>query len=135
MENFYTKEAADSRFAFKGEGGGGNVNLDNYYTKPETNALLGTKATEITNNINTNKVTTDTNQTITGNKEFQGELVQKITGNVGTIKIKNANDSVFVEIGKAISNSGGCFITTDTSEINLRSYNGGNVVIDRRNNI
>ena len=135
LENFYTKEAADSRFAFKGEGGGGNVNLDNYYTKPETNALLDTKATEITNNINTNKVTTDTNQTITGNKEFQGELVQKITGNVGTIKIKNANDSVFVEIGKAISNSGGCFITTDTSEINLRSYNGGNVVIDRRNNI
>ena len=110
-------------------------NLDNYYTKPETNALLDTKATEITNNINSNKVTTDTNQTITGNKEFQGDLVKKISGNVGTIKIKNSNDSVLCEIGKAVSNSGGCFITTDTSEINLRSYNGGNVVIDGRNNL
>lgn len=94
--------------------------------------------TDLQNQINTansNKVTTDTAQSITGNKEFQGDIVKKISGNVGTIKIKNSNDSVLCEIGKAVSNSGGCFITTDTSEINLRSYNGGNVVIDGRNNL
>lgn len=75
------------------------------------------------------------NQTINGNKEFQGDLSQKISGNTGTFKIKNSNNSVLVEIGKAVSNSGGCFITTDTSEINLRSYPGGNVVVDGRNNL
>ena len=80
-------------------------------------------------------VTKNTSQTVTGNKEFQGDLVKKISGNVGTIKIKNPDGGLFAEIGKAISNSGGCFITTDTSEINLRSYPGGNVVIDGRNNL
>ena len=109
-------------------------NLDNYYTKPETNALLDTKATEITTNINNNKVTTDTNQTVTGNKEFTGDLSYKFTGDTGSFKIKKDN-AVFVEIGKVSRQSGGVFVSSDTTEINLRSYNGGNVVIDGRNNL
>ena len=109
-------------------------NLDNYYTKPETNALLNTKATEITTNINNNKVTTDTNQTITGNKEFTGDLNYKFSGDLGSFKIKKDN-AVFVEIGKVSRQSGGVFISSDATEVNLRSYNGGNVVIDGRNNL
>ena len=109
-------------------------NLDNYYTKPETNNLLSQKSTEITTNINNNKVTTDTNQTITGNKEFTGDLNYKFSGDLGSFKIKKDN-AVFVEIGKVSRQSGGAFISSDTTEVNLRSYNGGNVVIDGRNNL
>lgn len=93
--------------------------------------------TDLQNQINTansNKVTTDTNQTITGNKEFTGDLSYKFSGDLGSFKIKKDN-AVFVEIGKVSRQSGGVFVSSDTTEVNLRSYNGGNVVIDGRNNL
>lgn len=93
--------------------------------------------TDLQNQINTansNKVTTDTNQTITGNKEFTGDLSYKFSGDLGSFKIKKDN-AVFVEIGKVSRQSGGVFVSSDATEVNLRSYNGGNVVIDGRNNL
>lgn len=74
------------------------------------------------------------NQTVAGNKEFTGDLSYKFSGDVGSFKIKKDN-AVFVEIGKVSRQSGGVFVSSDTTEVNLRSYNGGNVVIDGRNNL
>ena len=74
------------------------------------------------------------NQTITGNKEFTGDLSYKFSGDVGSFKIKKDN-AVFAEIGKVSRQSGGVFVSSDTTEVNLRSYNGGNVVVDGRNNL
>ena len=74
------------------------------------------------------------NQTVAGNKEFTGDLSYKFSGDVGSFKIKKDN-AVFVEIGKVSRQSGGVFISSDATEVNLRSYNGGNVVVDGRNNL
>ena len=48
-EKFYTKEQIDSMLESGGTGGGGTVDLTNYYTKTEVDNLL--------NNISVNSIT------------------------------------------------------------------------------
>lgn len=72
LEDYYTKNQADNKFATKisvnelnervnnlEENGGGDVNLDNYYTKEEIDSTFGSNFVSINDNINAlnNRVT------------------------------------------------------------------------------
>lgn len=112
------KQYVDTKFAE----GGGNVNLDNYYTKPETNTLLDAKVntTELSNYARK-----DQNNTFTGNiisTSNNNNFCSRNDG-ISLLKIQRGNGDDLLWVGKQDAGSNQVYISSKAEHMTIEAAN------------